>query len=572
MFKQIFTGVILIIILTTTIASQKLNKDNSVFAETIYGPNEGFRHKTRNGIESNVFLGIPYAKPPIKGLRFERPIPPQKWNETLQTKQFQPSCIPYNWQSVQNKDFSEDCLYLNIIAPTVPSEDLEGYPVLVYIHGGGFVFGDVVKCGFDKATDNFARRGLITVTVPYRLGLYGFMSLGTAEDPGNIGLWDQIAALKFIKENIKYFGGNPNNIIVWGESAGSASVDLLSLSPHSRDLFQKVIQGSGCGINEFANSQPVTRVTKQLAKALGCNGTMPSEIKECLKNQTWYSIMNVSSTQFIPDKAYPNYIGFGPRYDKDFFDGKTVEQLIKEAPPKPLIVGLMTLEGAAFTGLTGSSPEDLAKFSAKNITEAIRKSFAPESIVGPEFEEIQKDLINYFVYQNAPEKPVSDFYIKRYADLWSDFLINQEVFNETDLKVKNGWPVYFYLWNHMSSPVQATLPAAKGAWHATELYYTFDQKTFSEDVHGEAEYKVQNYYANIFAKFAYTGMPNTTEIKFPQYNLETKESLWIDPILSINKGFLNDRRKFWEKHIEKFKFNILRGRTRQEIINGSSLD
>uniref|UniRef100_A0A914P5C5 Carboxylic ester hydrolase n=1 Tax=Panagrolaimus davidi TaxID=227884 RepID=A0A914P5C5_9BILA len=419
MFKQIFTGVILIIILTT-IASQKLNKDNSIFAETIYGPIEGFRHKTRNGIESNVFLGIPYAKPPIKDLRFEPPIPPQKWNETLQTKKFQSSCIPYNWESIQNKDFSEDCLYLNIIAPTNSSKNAEGYPVLVYIHGGGFVFGDVVKCGFDKATDNFAKRGLITVTVPYRLGLYGFMSLGTAEDPGNIGLWDQIAALKFIKDNIKYFGGNPNNIIVWGESAGSASVDLLSLSPHSRDLFQKVIQGSGCGINEFANSQP-----------------------------------------FIPDKAYPNYIGFGPRYDKNFFDGKTVEQLIKEAPPKPLIVGLMTLEGAAFTGLPGLSPEDLAKFSAKNITKAIRKSFAPESIVGPEFEEIQRDLINYFVYQNAPEKPVSDFYIKRYADLWSDFLINQEVFNEIDLKVKNGWPVYFYLWNHMSSPVQATLPAAK---------------------------------------------------------------------------------------------------------------
>uniref|UniRef100_A0A914YXB8 Carboxylesterase type B domain-containing protein n=1 Tax=Panagrolaimus superbus TaxID=310955 RepID=A0A914YXB8_9BILA len=166
----------------------------------------------------------------------------------------------------------------------------------------------------------------------------------------------------------------------------------------------------------------------------------------------------------------------------------------------------MTLEGGSFTGLTFASPEDLAKFSAINISESIQKNFAPESIVGPEFEGIQEDLISYFAYQNVPAKPDANFYIKRYAEFWSDFLINQEVFNETDAKVERGWPIYFYLWNHMSAPVQATLPAAKGAWHTTELSYTFDEKTFAEDVHGEAEHKIQNYFAEIFAQFAYTGL------------------------------------------------------------------
>ena len=172
-------------------------------------------------------------------------------------------------------------------------------------------------------------------------------------------------------------------------------------------------------------------------------------------------------------------------------------------------------------GLAKKTPEELATFGAKNFTDIIKNNYAHEAIVGPEFEAIQSDLINYFVYGSAPVKPDANFYIKRYAEFLSDFIVNQEVFNETDAKVKRGWPVYFYLWNHMSAPVQATLPAAQGflfffyefgaihkfvgAWHTTELYYTFDELTFSEDVLGELEHKVQNHFADIFAAFAYTG-------------------------------------------------------------------
>uniref|UniRef100_A0AC35GMX6 Carboxylic ester hydrolase n=1 Tax=Panagrolaimus sp. PS1159 TaxID=55785 RepID=A0AC35GMX6_9BILA len=526
------------------------DRSNSVFVQTQYGQIEGFIHVADDGIVANIFLGVPYAKPPIGELRFERPIPPEPWQNILKTKQFRDSCIPYNYDSIQNEPFSEDCLYINVIAPSEPSDDPKGYPVLVYIHGGGFWYGDVVKCGFDKASKVFASRGLITVTVPYRVGLYGFMSLGTAEDPGNIGLWDQIAALKFIKENIKYFGGNPNNIIVWGQSAGSASVDLLTLSPHSRNLFHKAIEGSGVATCEFAGSQPSTRVTKELAAAMGCTSTNPTEIKAFLKNQTWQDIMNVSSTQFIPDKAYPNYL----------------------APPKPLIVGLMTLEGGTFIWLAGKPASELATYSAENVTETIRKSYAPEIKVGPEYEAIQNDIINYFLYQNVPSNANSSFYIQRHAELQSDLMFNQQIFNETDLKVKNGWPVYFYLWNHMSSPVQATLPAAKGAWHTSEIYYVFDQLVYDGDVLGPDEIKIQNYYGDIFAQFAYTGNPRTPENKFPRYDLITRRILWIDPTLSIKFNFIAERRLFWEKHVSKFNFNILRGRTRNEIIDGSPLD
>uniref|UniRef100_A0A914ZFG1 Carboxylesterase type B domain-containing protein n=1 Tax=Panagrolaimus superbus TaxID=310955 RepID=A0A914ZFG1_9BILA len=148
------------------------DRSNPVSAQTQFGAVEGFIHAASDGTVSNVFLGIPYATPPIGELRFERPIAPEVWLNTLETKQFRNSCIPYNYGNVK-VPISEDCLYVNVIAPSEPSDDPAGYPVLVYIPGGGFWYGDVIRAGFDKATKVFASRGLVTITVPYRVGLYG---------------------------------------------------------------------------------------------------------------------------------------------------------------------------------------------------------------------------------------------------------------------------------------------------------------------------------------------------------------------------------------------------------------
>jgi carboxylesterase type B len=440
--------------------------------------------------------------------------------------------------------------------------------VLVYIHGGGFGFGDVIKCGFDKITKNYASRGLITVTVPYRVGLYGFMSLGTTEDPGNLGLWDQTAALKFVKNNIKNFGGNDENITIWGQSAGSASVDLMAMSPHSRDYFHKVIQASGSALDEWASTAPVVKITKQLAKFMGCESEDPKEIKAFLKKQKWEDILEISSTKFDPnDKTKDTYIGFGPRLDDDFFDGKTVEQLIEESPKKPTIMGLMTLEGGIFLAI-GLTPDDLKTYSGKNISNAIKYRYAAESRAGKDAPALQKDLIEYFVNRDAPTSPNPQFYLQRHGELASDLMFNQEVFKEADLKTKLGWPVYFYFWNHMSKAMYAaTGNITKGAWHSYELSYSFDQQTYPQDVKGPDEMKVQNYFADIFAQFAKTGNPKSDTLPFPLYTVEKQEALWIDPELSVKSKVWEDRRKFWDNVTEKYDYNVLRGRTREQMKN-----
>ena len=147
-------------------------------------------------------------------------------------------------------------------------------------------------------------------------------------------------------------------------------------------------------------------------------------------------------------------------------------------------------------------------------------------------------------------------------------MFNQEVFKEADLKTKHGWPVYFYFWNHMSKEMYAaTGSIAKGAWHSYDLSYSFDQQVYPQDVKGEDEKKIQNYFADFFAQFAKTGNPKTDTIPFPRYTVDKQEALWIDPELSVKSRVWEDRRKFWDNVTEKYDYNALRGRTREQLKN-----
>lgn len=154
-------------------------------------------------------------------------------------------------------------------------------------------------------------------------------------------------------------------------------------------------------------------------------------------------------------------MGWGPRLDDDFFDGKTMTQLIEEAPKKPTIMGLMTLEGGPFMAM-GVDPSVFKTYSAENGTKAIKERYVPESRAGKDAAGLQKDLIEFYLNRGAPATPNPPFYIQRHAELVSDMMFNQEVLKEADLKAKLGWPVFFYFWDHMSKSMQDLFPFAKG--------------------------------------------------------------------------------------------------------------
>lgn len=189
-----------------------------------------------------TFLNIPYAAPPVGELRWREPGAPSPWDGERDASEFGPACTQGVPSRMPDFPISEDCLTLNIWAPATQSGPL---PVMVWIHGGGFTYGTGRDPNFDGT--NLARKGVILVTINYRLGTLGFMAHPelTKESPnnasGNYGILDQIAALRWVQQNISAFGGNPDNVTIFGESAGSGSVNILQASPLAKGLFHRVI-------------------------------------------------------------------------------------------------------------------------------------------------------------------------------------------------------------------------------------------------------------------------------------------------------------------------------------------
>ncbi|RAW00951.1 carboxylesterase/lipase family protein [Pseudochryseolinea flava] len=244
--------------------------------------------KTSNGIvegineeEISIFKGIPFAAPPTGKLRWKAPQPVKNWSGILKCNSFRASAMQQTPKPYQmwTEEFippvtpiSEDCLYLNVWTPAKSAA--EKLPVIVWIHGGGFVVGSGSCPIYDGLS--LAKKKVIFVTINYRLGVFGFLAHSelTTESgkntSGNYGILDQIASLKWVKKNIEAFGGDPNNVTIAGQSAGSMSVQALILSPLARGLFQKAISQSGGFSTDMASRQlnAVSSRGEKLLKAL----------------------------------------------------------------------------------------------------------------------------------------------------------------------------------------------------------------------------------------------------------------------------------------------------------------
>ncbi len=244
-------------------------------ARTAYGLLEGIADET--GLR--MFRGVPFAAPPVGDLRWKPPQPLAPWEGVRKADAFAPRPMqlrPFGDMNFRSPHVSEDCLYLNIwTAASSPDDRL---PVLVYFYGGGNIGGDSSEPRYDG--EALARRGLVTVTVNYRLHVFGFMAHPelTAESPhgasGNYGYLDQVAALAWVRENIAAFGGDPDRITIGGESAGSISVSVLMCSPLSRDLIAGAIGESGAGIPPTLAPWDLREAEergKTLGEALGAN-------------------------------------------------------------------------------------------------------------------------------------------------------------------------------------------------------------------------------------------------------------------------------------------------------------
>ncbi|QZO02043.1 carboxylesterase/lipase family protein [Chenggangzhangella methanolivorans] len=254
--------------------------------ETSDGPVQGIR---RHGVYQ--YLGIPYAAPPVGDLRWRPPQPPKKWAKPLNVGRPGKSCVQSNTLGVfAEPSLEEDCLYLNVVTDdNRNSNGKKNKPVMVWIHGGGWFDGSANEYN----SEWLVKRGdVVFVSMNYRLNIFGFFdhpALGGKNAPsGNYGFMDQQLALRWIKENIVNFGGDPHNVTIFGESAGGGSVMAQIVSPAAKGLFHRAIveSGSYVMVSPMQTVDQAHAYAEQFSETVGCGGKSAEETAACLKGLT----------------------------------------------------------------------------------------------------------------------------------------------------------------------------------------------------------------------------------------------------------------------------------------------
>uniref|UniRef100_A0A914Q8L5 Carboxylesterase type B domain-containing protein n=1 Tax=Panagrolaimus davidi TaxID=227884 RepID=A0A914Q8L5_9BILA len=314
---------------------------------TEYGEIEGLIYTSSKGFRAEAFLGIPYAQPPINELRFEKSLPPIPWKTPLKAKTIGTPCSTYSDIFGPN---SEDCLTLNILKPKSHPHNPNGYPVMVSIHAGAFIYSSAEFFPYKKAIETLVSHGIIVVTINYRLGPFGFFTTGDSNAPGNYGLWDQVEALKFIQKVIPAFMGNPKAVTIFGSSAGGASCSWLSISPTTKDLFNRAIIMSGSASAPWASAED-DLIDSSLKLITAANCSKSANIKECLKSKSTAEIKAATSSFIEHGLLRTDSINFGyfyPRFDNDFVKASNLKEAIKKAPKKANLQGVCSQEYNSF--------------------------------------------------------------------------------------------------------------------------------------------------------------------------------------------------------------------------------
>ena len=350
----------------------------SVIVSTSYGRIKGLIASYPNSSSQfksvNKFLGVPFASPPIGELRFKAPQPPKKWkhvrlaknhgNVCLQSSSFFDNLIKLH---TQNFSYSEDCLYLDVYTPNVSLS----LPVMVNIHGGGYQGGTAIT----SASDILALQGVVIVVIQYRLGPFGFLTTGDSAAPGNYGLLDQVEALKWVKENIASFGGNPSKVTIFGVSSGGSSVSLHLLSPLSRNLFHQAIAESGVDLSPFAidATSLSPRFTKELAQKLACGTSENSAVVACMREKKAMDILKAAKS-IVAYAAH--WIRWEAVVDKNFLHD-TPRNLRKKGNFKqvPFMISFNSQEGATFLGDMVNNSFGLMESVDNGVSKALFKSF-----------------------------------------------------------------------------------------------------------------------------------------------------------------------------------------------------
>lgn len=478
---------------------------DELMVTTRAGRVRGARVPVPEGDPPAGFLGIPFAEPPVGRLRFLPPEPKKPWSGTRDASSFQRACYQFVDKSYPgflgvemwnpNREMSEDCLYLNV---WVPSPRPRNATVLVWIYGGGFYSGSSSLDVYDGRFLAAAERVLV-VSISYRVGAFGFLALpGSADAPGNVGLLDQRLALRWVRDNIHAFGGDPRMVTLFGESAGAASVGMHLLSAESRALFRRAILQSGAPNGPWATVGPSEsrRRATHLAKLVGCPPANDSELVGCLRAKEPQELIDQEWLVLPYDSVFR--FSFVPVLDGAFFpDSPEAMLAARDFKETQVLLGVVKDEGSYFLlyGAPGFSKDNESLISRQDFLDGVRVGV-------PQANEIAAEAV---VLQYTHWEDEHDREKNREAmdDLVGDHNVICPLMHFAARYAEQGNRVYAYLFDHRASNL--LWPPWMGVPHGYEIEFVFGLPLNASLNYTDEEKALSRRMMRYWANFARTG-------------------------------------------------------------------
>ncbi|XP_049869915.1 juvenile hormone esterase-like [Pectinophora gossypiella] len=548
---------------------ESISEELKYVVETSCGPVCGYVNNKEQK-SCYKFKGIPYAKPPVGRLRFLPPCPIQPWKEIIDcTKDAPlPLCYSFDYKLVG----SEDCLYIEVSTPNVkPDKPL---PVMFWI--GSYAFAFVIDDILDPTFIN--EENVVFVRCGFRLGPFGFLSISDFMAPGNNGLKDIVMALTWVQKNIAQFGGDPNNVTIFGGSGGGAIVHMMMLSPMASGLFHKAIIQSASALNNWSLAKNPLQPVIELAAELNITNTCYTDIVEQLRDLPAAEIMKafhvLVKRKFEQNETDSFDAVFKPCIEQDF-EGQPA--FLTKSPPVilksgnfnkvPLIIGSNNIEAAVFQILKNNFYNDFEKYN-KNVHLIVPRSLAGEAKIS---KHVGQQLLKFYLDgQEELTKNTRSQFLQLISDYYFLYYIHKTV--QLHSQYTPDYPIYYYVLNHDGKWAVTKnideVNCINALGNSSEVPFLFGFRLPGEDklCKGSRDsVKTRKRVVKMWTNFAIYGNPTPDEddpllqIKWdPVENKDKLNYLSIGTELTKGRNPFQERMEFWEElHQEHMFLRVL---------------
>ncbi|XP_036605950.1 carboxylesterase 4A [Trichosurus vulpecula] len=510
-----------------------LGRSGRPVAVTKYGVLRGKQFHI-GGTIVNIYLGVPFAKPPVGNLRFAPPESPEPWDDLRDATTYPPACLQQSWGQITNLyftnqkystwlQFREDCLYLNIYTPAHAQRGGR-LPVMIWFPGGAFVVGSAST--YDGSMLS-AHEDVVVVTIQNRLGILGFLSTGDIHARGNWALLDQLAALHWVQENIGVFGGDPGSVTLFGQSSGAICISGLILSPLSKGLFHRAISQSGTALIKIFISYEPLKIAKRIAKAANCATNSTQALVQCLRSKSEKEIQKLSDEmkffQLNPNNNPLETIWFVPAVVDGIVFTDSPEALLAQGNFQqiPYLLGVNRIEFNWLLPHIMKVPLNPWIMTRSKILDLLWQFSLMLNITKDQIPLVIKEYVGETTFQkgNFGQRVLTRNNI---LELVGDATFVVSAIQTARRHRDAGLPVYFYEFQHHDPSGIIIKTRSDVADHGDEISFILGTP-LAKGSTKEEEKKLSRNMMKYWANFARTGNPNSHGLtEWPCYEKEEK--------------------------------------------------